>query len=290
MSTSNDDHERYGVHTTQTGWKAGVTQWDSQGVIDAKLAEHYKKEAEERWGGNKTAGNGSNRKNDYVNHGGEIVLFFWVVKLFAAAFLIGSVYTLLTDVSIRNGVINSYEDWKYSRARAERVKQFSDFSEVSKWPDYIQILNSKTTQKSLEKIIASLPEDLVNSYSYEKKIESGSRAWFAIAENKINADKYVYYEIEKLRARSVKMPYIKMYYIVNFFLKDQCKKNVEAACLDAAKIRAGLTLNYSIGSVRFSELDTINDALKELPEDGPLTKSEEIKNLRHKLNQMKSDV
>jgi hypothetical protein len=119
----------------------------------------------------------------------------------------------------------------------------------------------------------------------QKKAELGAQIWFRISDKGSNPEQYLI-ELQATPHR-VKSPILRAGSLSVVFLRQECTKGVDPACLDAAKSFASLLWN---GTTAFDEKIITDMALKELPSTGPLSKSPAIEALRKKLSDPPADT
>jgi len=257
---------------------AAVADSDSEEVARSKIA-HYRNPAPGALStfdsgpdfGSGGGGDGVVYDTDLDKAGKVIKAILWAIGLLFLAGVLGAVWSAKEDL---------FEYWRETR-RADmadqRIQAYSNFSSLSDWPKEIQAMYGKQKDKPLEKIMDDNPGDF-NKLSPGKRHMLGAQIWFKISSKGAGAGEYLM-AVQKAPHR-VHNPALRAANLSLHFLKRECQKGVELACLDAAKSFAGLVW-HGKGSVQ--EDWVIKSALDQLPASGPLATADAIESLRAKL-------
>lgn len=170
------------------------------------------------------------------------------------------------------------DQFRRERAGAERIEEFSDFSKLSDWPKRVQAIHQKGEDKSLERLLDEIPADL-RKLPPAKREMLGAQIWFKLSSKGAGATDYLATVQEK--PNRVKYPKLAAASLSLGFLKNECSKGVELACLDGAKSFAALVW---FGRESSQDPWMIDSALGHLPTSGPLAKSEAIASLRSRIS------
>jgi hypothetical protein len=166
---------------------------------------------------------------------------------------------------------------RHAEIADKRIEEYSDFSKLSDWPREVQAIYQKQESKPLGKMLDEIPSNL-NSLSSEKRDMLGAQIWFKISSKGAGASEFL--STVQATPHRVSSPILRAASLSLHFLKTECQKGLEFACLDAAKSFAGLVWH---GKNSAEAHWIINAALDQLPSSGPLAKSDAIESLRAKL-------
>lgn len=250
----------------------GVTEWDSAEAALGKLLGGNSTSS--GGGGGYDAGFGSASGGEPVTDSGTdgVILVF---KIFGAGF---ALYLLCCIVwaafSAKDELLAHWRSVRSAEIAEQRIKDYSDFSKLSDWPQEVQAVYRKQEGKPLGKLLDEIPTKL----SPEKRHVAGAQIWFKISREGTGA-RDLLMAVQEAPHR-VDNPILRAGGMSLDFLKTECKKGVELACLDAAKSFAGLVWH---GKGSAEQRWVIKAALDQLPSSGPLAHSNGVESLRVKL-------
>lgn len=290
--TYEDDERRDSSGLPQASWygseeasKRGVGRHDTAAtaaaIINAGRIADYQTMVDRERAASASSGSsdsGPTRLSDYR-----------YVALIVGAFLLFPVVAALIDTAY-----TEYPKWRHRLADegyaetsrqigAARAHMYGDFSTVKEWPARLQ-MHAAPPQKSLYEIVGEIFPDR-KSTSAAQEAAVGARIWFRLAaEGEAARD-----SIAALHMQPGGVPGrgLRAITLSKTFLRRECAKGVELACLDAAKAIAGLLLAFSDGC---DEMAINKEALAELPTTGPLSTLPAVIELRHKISQPRQNI
>lgn len=254
---------------------AVVTEHDSEEVARYKIAE-YRNRAQGpsgdmdfdvgSAGGSGTYDDGSAERAILV-----IKTILWGIGLLLLCAVLGAIW------SAKDELIEHVREGRRAEAADKRIKEYADFSTLRDWPKRVQEMYKRQENKPLATMLDEIPEN-TNKLSRDKRHILGAQIWFKISSKGAGANAFLL-EVQDTPHR-VNNPILRAASLSLQFLKNECGKGVELACLDAARSFAGLVW-HGKGSVQ--EDWVIQSALEQLPSSGPLATSPAIASLRTKL-------
>jgi len=254
---------------------AVVTEHDSEEVARTKIAEYQ----------NRTQGPSGSMDFDVGSGGGAgsyddgsvertIIVaktIAWAIGLLFLCAVLGAIW------SAKDELIEHMRESRRADLADARIKDYSDFSRLQDWPNRVQEIYKKQESKPLAAMLDDLPEN-TGKLSPERRFILGAQIWFKISSKGTGANAFLL-EVQDTPHR-VANPMLRAASLSLQFLKNECGKGVEPACLDAAKSFAGLVWQ---GRGSAQEDWVIESALEKLPSSGPLAKSPAVESLRAKL-------
>lgn len=288
MSFEDSDRDQYGnqrssMYTSDQARYAGVNSNDSPEVARHKIANRQKYDDMWKWDASASkskSGTGSAMYHPPSNGEGlslkailiGIVCFFLVLGMPA----ILAVAWYAKDEFFKFGT-EAWVDAVTARAAKKRVDAFTDFSQLSDWPSRVQETFRKKEATPLEVLLDDIPAKL-KTLSPARKEELGAQIWFKISSKGAQAPHYL--QEVQTKPHRVESPWLRAGSLSVYFLRQECNKGIEIACLDAAKSIAGLLWN---GTGAFDDKAINELALEQLPTTGSLSKSDSIEALRKKI-------
>jgi hypothetical protein len=280
-----DDSEERDWHLRSNGympWEAhdaGVVSYDSAEIARNKIDEKRKSYTMTSMSTTAASGSQPGEFSRTSQSGGpsmfigkDIVSFMLLVAFAATVAIAWSERNKIFDYGV-----GMWQEFTWKRAATKRIDAYSDFSRVSDWPARVQDTYRKQQAKSLAALMDEIPENLKHLSSARKE-ELGAQIWFKISSNGREASQSLI-DLQNMPHR-VKSPLQRAGALSVYFLKQECTKGLETACLDAAKSFAGMVW-YGTGP--FEDGWVNEKALQQLPTSGPLSTSAAIQSLREKI-------
>lgn len=257
---------------------AGVTDSDSAEVARGKLlAQNSRPSAGDAYGTSfdtASGGGGGGTAGDGDDTDG-VILVLKVIGCAVGLYLLTCI--LSAAWSAKDELFEYWRKTRHAEIADKRIEEYSDFSKLSDWPKEVQAIYQKQESKPLGKMLDEIPSNL-NNLSFEKRDMLGAQIWFKISSKGAGASEFL--STVQEAPHRVSSPILRAASLSLHFLKTECQKGLELACLDAAKSFAGLVWHGKDSA----EADwIIKAALDQLPSSGPLAKSEAIESLRTKL-------
>jgi hypothetical protein len=271
-----DDHNRddFGnlrssTHNQFDGHRAGVLPNDSADVAWHKVEQQ--KARDRMWYPDDNSPKPDYGSEPSINYGGAGDSSWFFVAIIAFGLLIGFATLYDSYFKARSKGMTEIADARLSR--------FSDFSKPEEWPSGVQSSIKKKTRGSLEDVLRRLPQN-VDDLSLARKAEVGATIWFMVSKEGANARQYASEAKGKVLRAGHKWFYEERLALA--FLRQECGKGVEVACLDAAKLHAGNVFDLPD---LITETDSDKKALAELPATGPLSNSPSVVALRKRIEE-----
>jgi len=187
LDERNRNLSQEGFHSAD--WiNAGATDHDNEEVIRYKIAQQ-RAASQSALSGFDTGmddgpGGGVMHIDDVERTAFVIKAVLWGIGFFFISSILGALWSAKDEL---------FEYWQESRraeAADKRVKEYTDFSRLSQWPEKVQEAYRKQENKPLEKLMDEVPRDL-NQLSAARRHALGAQIWFKISSKGAGASDYL---------------------------------------------------------------------------------------------------